>query len=616
MKCFFYEHVTFLFICLLIITIINILKMRFLSNVLSTIVGIFLFGFIFFFFILIIGAFAGSGDGKPKLEKNSVIELDLSEITLDYNGTFEPSPFEALLESKQKASVIEVIDAIEAAKTDDDIKGISILKNNSLLGLAQTKAIRNKLDEFKKSGKFVYAYSDVLSQKDYYLNSVADQIYLNPVGELDFKGLASEVIYMKDLQEKSGVKFEVIRHGKYKSAVEPYLAQEMSAENREQLTVLLQSIWETVVTDIAASRKIDVNVLNSIADNLGARTPNMALDAKLIDKIGYEDEYHDLIHKKLKAKKDTEYNKISISEYASIADSPSTNFTADNTIAVIYAQGEIQSGEGSVNIIGEGSINRSLREAREDKDVKAVVLRVDSPGGSALTSELIWREIELTKKVKPVVVSMGNVAASGGYYISCNSDYIFAEPSTITGSIGVFGMLPNMSELGKNIGINAEQVKTHKNASGYSLFEPLEEDYKNVVLEGIENVYSTFLQRVADGRKMTTDQVDAIAQGRVWTGTDALKNGLVDQLGNLDDAIKHAAKLAKIKEYRTENFPEYKTNFNDLLANLSGISLFQSKEALLKEQLGTEAYMLLEKIKRAQNTKGVQAMMPFSLEIK
>lgn len=616
MKCFFYEHVTFLFICLLIITIINILKMRFLSNVLSTIVGIFLFGFIFFFFILIIGAFAGSGDGKPKLEKNSVIELDLSEITLDYNGTFEPSPFEALLESKQKASVIEVIDAIEAAKTDDDIKGISILKNNSLLGLAQTKAIRNKLDEFKKSGKFVYAYSDVLSQKDYYLNSVADQIYLNPVGELDFKGLASEVIYMKDLQEKSGVKFEVIRHGKYKSAVEPYLAQEMSAENREQLTVLLQSIWETVVTDIAASRKIDVNVLNSIADNLGARTPNMALDAKLIDKIGYEDEYHDLIHKKLKAKKDTEYNKISISEYASIADSPSTNFTADNTIAVIYAQGEIQGGEGSVNIIGEGSINRSLREAREDKDVKAVVLRVDSPGGSALTSELIWREIELTKKVKPVVVSMGNVAASGGYYISCNSDYIFAEPSTITGSIGVFGMLPNMSELGKNIGINAEQVKTHKNASGYSLFEPLEEDYKNVVLEGIENVYSTFLQRVADGRKMTTDQVDAIAQGRVWTGTDALKNGLVDQLGNLDDAIKHAAKLAKIKEYRTENFPEYKTNFNDLLANLSGISLFQSKEALLKEQLGTEAYMLLEKIKRAQNAKGVQAMMPFSLEIK
>jgi protease-4 len=590
--------------------------MRFLSNVLSTIVGIFLFCFIFFFFILIIGALAGSGDGKPKLKKNSVIELDLSEITLDYNGKFEPSPFEALLDQKSKASVSEVIDAIEAAKKDKDIEGISILKNESSLGLAQSKAIRNKLEEFKKSGKFIYAYSDVLSQKDYYLNSVADQIYLNPVGELDFKGLSSEVLYLKDLQEKSGVKFEVIRHGKYKSAVEPFLAQEMSPENREQMTVLLQSIWKTIVTDIATSRKIDVSTLNNIADNLGARTPQMALAAKMIDKIGYEDEYHDLIRKKLKVKDDEEYNTISISDYADLADSPSTNFTADNTIAVIYAQGEIQGGEGSVNVIGEGSINRSLKEAREDDDVKAIVLRVDSPGGSALTSELIWREIELTKKVKPVVVSMGNLAASGGYYISCNSDYIFAEPSTITGSIGVFGMLPNMTELSKNIGINAEQVKTHKNASGYSVFEPLEEEYKAVVLESIEDVYGTFLKRVADGRKMTTEQVDAIAQGRVWTGTDAIKNGLVDKIGGLNDAIKYAATLAKVKDFRTENYPEYETNFEDLLAGMTGISIFKTKEDLLKEQLGTEGYLLLEKIKRAQNIKGVQAMMPFELDIK
>ena len=590
--------------------------MRFLSNVLSTIVGLFLFCFIFFFFILIIGAIAGSGDGKPKLDKNSVIELDLSEITLDYNGKFEASPFDALLNEGKKASVIEVIDAIEAAKTDKDIKGISILKNNSSLGLAQSKAIRNKLEEFKKSGKFVYAYSDVLMQNDYYLNSVADQIYLNPVGELDFKGLASEVIYMKDLQEKSGVKFEVIRHGKYKSAVEPFLAQEMSPENREQLSELLLSIWQTIVTDISESRKIDVATLNAIADSLGARTPKLALETKLIDKIGYEDEYHDLIRTKLKVKKDEEYNKISISDYASIADSPSTNFTADNTIAVIYAQGEIQGGEGSVNIIGEGSINRSLKEAREDKDVKAVVLRVDSPGGSALTSELIWREIELTKKVKPVVVSMGNVAASGGYYISCNANTIFAEPSTITGSIGVFGLLPNLNEVGKNIGINAEQVRTHKNASGYSVFEPLDENFKGVVLESIEDVYSTFLKRVADGRKMTTEQVDAIAQGRIWTGTDAVKNGLVDKIGGLNDAIKHASTLAKIKDFRTENYPEYETNFEDLLASMSGISIFKTKEDLLKEQIGTEAYLLLEKIKRVQSMKGVQALMPYELDIK
>lgn len=590
--------------------------MRFLGNVLSTIVGLFLFFFIFFFFILIIGAVAGSSDSKPALEKNSVIELDLSEISLDYTGTFEASPFDALLNERKKASVTEVIDAIEAAKKDANIKGISILKNNTVLGLAQTRAIRTKLDEFKKTGKFVYAYSDVLSQQDYYLNSVANQVYLNPVGELDFKGLSSEVIYLKDLQEKSGVKFEVIRHGKYKSAVEPFLAQEMSVENREQISVLLQSIWSTIVTDISKSRNINVAKLDSIASNLQARTPKMALASKLIDKVGYEDEYHALINKKLGVKKDDEYTKISISDYAAVADLPSTNFTANNTIAVIYAQGEIMGGEGSVTVVGEGSINRSLKEAREDDDIKAIVLRVDSPGGSALTSELIWREIELTKKIKPVVVSMGNVAASGGYYIASNANYIFAEPSTITGSIGVFGMLPNLTQIGKDIGINAEQVKTHKNATGYSVFEPLDDTYKAVVLESIEEVYSTFLMRVANGRKMTTSQVDAVAQGRIWTGTDAVKNGLVDKLGGLNDAIKYAAGLAKLKEYRTENFPEYKNEFEDLLANLSGISIFKTKEALLKEQIGEEAYFILEKIKKAQNTKGVQAMMPFELNIK
>lgn len=590
--------------------------MRFLSNVLSTIVGLFLFCFIFFFFILIIGAVAGSDDGKPDLKKNSVIELDLSEISLDYNGTFEANPFQALFEKGQKASVTEVIDAIESAKNDDNIQGISILKNNSSLGLAQSKAIRNKLDEFKKSGKFIFAYSDVLSQKDYYLNSVADQIFLNPVGELDFKGLATEIIYLKELQEKSGVKFEVIRHGKYKSAVEPFLAQEMSPENREQISILLQSIWNTITTDISKSRNIDIITLNQIADSLGARTPQLALQKKLIDKIGYEDEYHDEIRKKLKVKKDEDYNAISISDYASRAESPLTNFTANHTIAVIYAQGEIQSGEGNVNIIGEGSINRSLQEARKNKDIKAIVLRVDSPGGSALTSELIWREIELTKKVKPVVVSMGNYAASGGYYISCNSDYIFAEPNTITGSIGVFGMLPNLNELGKNIGINAEQVKTNANASDYSVFKPLDENFRAVVLESIEDVYGTFLKRVADGRKMTIEQVNAIAQGRVWTGTDALQNGLIDKLGGLDDAIAHAATLAKIKDYRIENYPEYETNFEDLITNISGISIFKTKETLLKEQLGTEGYILLEKIKKAQKLKGVQAMMPFELNIK
>ena len=571
--------------------------MKFLSNVVATIIGIFVFCMLFFFGIVIIGAIAGSGDESVDVKKNSVIELDLSDVTLDYAGKINFKEFNYFETNHNGLS--DVLNALENAKTDDKIKGVSILNNQSKLGLAQSQALRQKLEEFKKSGKFVVAYSDFLSQKDYYLNSVADTLYLNPIGELDFKGLSSEVLFMKELQEKTGVKMEVIRHGKYKSAVEPYLNQEMSPANREQVTVLLNSVWNTIANDISKSRNIPVDTLNSIANKLNARTPKLALANKLIDKIAYEDEYHIAIKSKLKVAKDEDYNKVSILDYAKNNATSVSSFTKKDVIAVIYAQGEIRGGEGEVNIIGEGSIKRSLEEARKDKNVKSIVLRVDSPGGSALTSELIWREIELTKKVKPVVVSMGNVAASGGYYIACNANTIFAEPSTITGSIGVFGVLPNMSSLAKNIGINAEQVKTHENASGYSLFEPIDENFKKFTLESVENIYTTFLNRVATGRKMTVAQVDSIAQGRVWTGADAIKLGLVDKMGGLEDAIKHAATLGKTKSYKIENYPEYEKNFEDLLKGLTGISMFQSKEELLKEHIGEESYQLLQQIKRA-----------------
>ena len=587
--------------------------MRFLGNVLATIVGIFIFCMIFFFGIIIIGAIAGSGDDTVSVKKNSVIELDLSKVSLDYAGKTNYKDFNYF--EAHHDGVTDILNAIEAAKTDDKIKGISILNNQSQLGLAQSKAVRDKLEEFKKSGKFVYAYANYYTQGEYYLNSVADQVYLNPMGEVDFKGLSSEIIYMKDLQEKSGVKMEVIRHGKYKSAVEPFLAQEMSPENREQMTVLLNSVWNTIVADISKSRKLSVAQLNAIANTLGARTPELALANKLVDKVAYEDDYHDMIRAKLKVDKKEKYDIVSITDYAKKASSTVEDYSKDDIIAVIYAQGEIAGGEGDVNVIGEGSIKRSLQEARDDKDVKGIVLRVNSPGGSALTSELIWREIEITKKVKPVVVSMGNYAASGGYYIAANADRIFAEPNTITGSIGVFGMLPNMNQLCKNIGINAEQVKTHENASGYSVFEPIDENFKGFVLESIEKTYATFLKRVADGRKMTTEQVDAIAQGRVWTGVDAHKLGLVDEIGGLDAAIKYAAKLGKTTSYRTENFPEYEKSFEDLLANFTGMAMFKTKEQLLKEQLGEEGFQMLEQIKRVKSRKGIQAMMPYELEI-
>ena len=587
--------------------------MKFLGNVLATVIGLFVFWMIFFFGIIIIGAIAGGNEDIVTIEENSVIELDLSQVTLDYAGKTSYKDFNYF--EADHDGVTDILNAIEAAKNDDKIKGISILNNQSQLGLAQMKSVRDKLEEFKKTGKFVYAYANYYSQDEYYLNSIANKVYLNPVGEVDFKGLSAEILYLKELQEKSGVKFEVIRHGKYKSAVEPFLAQEMSPENREQMTVLLQSIWNTIVADIAKSRKLTVAQLDAIANTLGARTPELALANKLVDQVAYEDEYHNAIRNILKVDKKEKYNSISITDYAKTAALTVDDYSKDDIIAVIYAQGEIMGGEGDVNIIGEGSIKRSLEEARNDDDVKSIVLRVDSPGGNALTSELIWREIEITKKVKPVVVSMGNYAASGGYYIAANANRIFAEPNTITGSIGVFGMLPNMNQLSKNIGINAEQVKTHTNASGYSIFEPMDENFKGYVLESIEKTYATFLKRVAEGRNMSTAQVDAMAQGRVWTGMDAKKLGLVDEIGGLEAAIKYAAKLGKTTSYRTENFPEYEKNFEDFLSNFTGIAALKTKEQLLKEQLGEEGFQMLEQIKRVKSRKGIQAMMPYEISI-
>ena len=587
--------------------------MKFLGNVLATVIGLFVFCLFFFFGIIFIGTIAGGNEDTVKVEENAVIELDLSKVSLDYAGKTSYKDFNYF--EADHDGVTDILNAIEVAKNDDKIKGISILNNQSQLGLAQMKSVRDKLEEFKKTGKFVYAYANYYSQGEYYLNSVANKVYLNPVGEVDFKGLSAEILYLKELQEKSGVKFEVIRHGKYKSAVEPYLAQEMSPENREQMTVLLQSIWNTFVADIAKSRKLTVAQLDAIANTLGARTPELALANKLVDQVAYEDEYHNAIRTILKVDKKEKYNTISITDYAKTAALTVDDYSKDDIIAVIYAQGEIMGGEGDVNVIGEGSIKRSLEEARNDEDVKSIVLRVDSPGGNALTSELIWREIEITKKVKPVVVSMGNYAASGGYYIAANANRIFAEPNTITGSIGVFGMLPNMNQLSKNIGINAEQVKTHTNANGYSIFEPMDENFKGYVLESIEKTYATFLKRVAEGRNMSTAQVDAMAQGRVWTGMDAKKLGLVDEIGGLEAAIKYAAKLGKTTSYRTENFPEYEKNFEDFLSNFTGIAALQTKEQLLKEQLGEEGFQMLEQIKRVKSRKGIQAMMPYEISI-
>jgi protease-4 len=429
---------------------------------------------------------------------------------------------------------------------------------------------------------------------------------------MDFKGLSAEVMYFKDFEDKTGVKMEVIRHGKYKSAVEPFLENKMSDANREQISALLNSVWNSITADISKSRNISVAKLNEIANGLLARTPEMAKSQKLVDIIAYEDMYHNAIKKALNVGKDNDYNKVSLVDYARKITTISIDSDTKDKIAIIYAQGQIKSGEGDVNVIGEGAMRRSLSEARKDKNIKAVVLRINSPGGSALTSDLIWREIELTKKVKPVVVSMGNYAASGGYYIACNANTIFAENNTITGSIGVFGMLPNFAPLATKIGLHSEQVKTHENAADYSPFLRLDEKFKTVTQESVEQVYKTFVTHVAQGRKMTFTQVDSIAQGRVWSGSEAKKIGLVDKIGGMDDAIKEAATLAKIKKYNTQNFPEFEKNIDDIFEHLP---FAKSKESFIKEELGEETYKIMNQIKRIQSQKGVQAMLPFEITI-
>ncbi len=585
--------------------------MRFLGNVLAVIVGLFLFFALSFFMLILIAAIAGSGSGEVKIKSRSVLELDLSGVRLDYAGKSIYKEFDYAEVGHDGVS--DMIRAIEKAADDERIHGISILNNFSQLGQAQTKAVRDALIEFRKSGKFVYSYASVYTQNDYYLNSAADSVYINPVGMFDFKGLSSEVLFFKGLQEKSGIDIEVVRHGKYKSAVEPFLQNSMSEANREQITQLLQSVWEAMANDISASRNIPVARLDSIASGLYARTPEMALREKLVDVVGYEDQYNDMIRKRLGVGADKKFNRVKIRDYAEKIGSSAGDYSKEK-IAVIYAQGEILSGEGSENYIGEGSMRRALREVRRDKNVKAVVLRVDSPGGSALTSELIWREIELTKKTKPVVVSMGNLAASGGYYIACGGNRIFAEANTITGSIGVFGMLPNFTNLSRRIGINAEQVSTHKNAAGYSPFSPVDPAMRGYIQQEVERIYTTFVSRVAQGRKMPVAKVDSIAQGRVWTGKQALDNGLVDEIGGLDQAIAEAAKLAKIKKYRIANYPEYEKNFRDLLAGL-GLP-FMSTESMIEKEIGAESYQILKKAKAATQRSGVQAWMPFELVVR
>jgi len=591
--------------------------MKFIGNVLATIVGLFLFFGIMFIGFFILGVLIGGNPEdakKTNVKDNSVIVLDLDQITQDYNPKIIVSDF-PLFNQEKYNGLVDVLKAIDRAKTDHKIKGISLENPRMYLGVSQIKVLRDKLIEFQESGKFVVSYADNYSQAQYYLASIADTIYLNPVGSLDFRGLASEVLFFKDFQDKYGIKAEIIRHGKYKSAVEPFLQNQMSDENRSQIQELLNSVWQTIVSDISESRNITVDSLDVIAGELAARTPQLAKNKGLIDKIAYKDDFQNGIKNALKLKMDEDYNTIDISDYATNIGISSKTKKIEDKIAVIYAQGQIIDGEGNAKEIGEGYVIKSLQEATKNKNIKAIVLRVNSPGGSALASEIIWREIERTKRKKPVVVSMGNVAASGGYYISCSADKIFAEPTTITGSIGVFGVIPNFQEFANDKGIYSDIVSTHTNSSSYSYLQPMSESFREVVTESVENIYDTFLTRVADGRAMTKNQVDEIAQGRIWSGVEAQRLGLVDEIGGLDDAIDYAAQLSEIEDYNIQNFPVFKKTFEEYFTSNSPFPI-KSYQTIIKEKIGEENYQIIEQIHSVNSQKGILTMMPYQINIK
>lgn len=567
-------------------------------------------------FFVMIGVASALGDSfievdKVKVKKNSILTLNLKEEIKDY-APKSGEPFSEVFGfDERKLGLNEIINAIENAKYDNNILGISIEALQINAGIAQTQAIRKKLEEFKESGKFITAYADIYTQKNYYLSSVADSIYVNPVGQIDFKGLSGEILYFKDFQDKYGVKMEVVRHGKYKSAVEPFLTNSMSDANREQTESFLNSIWDELVKGIAINRNKTVDEINYIADELLARSPKLAVENKMVTRALFRDEYKKVLEMASDVNSEDAIYAISLKDYISTGKGRREYTAATDKIAVVYAQGEIIYGKGNENTIGQELMLETLEKVRKASNIKAVVFRINSPGGSALASDIIWRELELLKKEKPLVVSMGDVAASGGYYIACNANVIVAEPTTITGSIGVFGMLPNISTLADNLGINAEQVGTNKQSIDYSLFEPMSKSFYNLTEEGIENVYTTFLNRIVAGRGMTFEAVDSIAQGRVWSGTEALENGLVDQLGNLNDAISVAAELAEIESFSIRNYPSYEKDFKEMFQ----FPFAKSSNTILKEELGSEYFTLYNKFKALANINGVQARLPFLLEI-
>ncbi|GMQ25131.1 signal peptide peptidase SppA [Algoriphagus sp. oki45] len=588
--------------------------MKFLGNVLAVIVGLFVFSILSFLVLFgIIGIIASSSEKEVKVKENTVLHLNLNGRVLVERTTdndFDFGGFGNPFGNQMNAGLINLKKAIAEAKTNDNIKGIYLNTGLILAGQAGLLDLREALLDFKESGKFIIAYDEAYGEGGYFLASVADEIYLNPLGGIDFNGLASESIFLKGFFEKVGIQPEVFRVGEFKSAVEPFILDKMSPENRLQTQYFLDDINAHAVNLIAESLKMTPDSLMKINSKMLVRKPADAVTYGLATELLYEDQVHAKLREKLGLEEDADISRINATDLASLA--KSKNITSKNLIAVIIAEGEIVGGSAE-GVISSEKFAKEIRKARKDDNIKAIVLRVNSPGGSILASDVIWRELTEAKKAKPVIASMGEVAASGGYYISAPADTIVAQPNTITGSIGIFGLWFNVQELiNDKLGVTTDVVATGELSDFMNPGRPTTEVERMIIQSSIEDGYETFISRVAEGRGMHPDSVKKVASGRVWTGNQAKARGLVDVLGGLDTAIEiAAAKIDAGDDYRVVFYPEQKPWFEEFMTSFS--DNVQAK--LLQVYLGDQ-YPLYQKIQKIKHYQGVQVRMPQDITIK
>jgi protease IV len=567
---------------------------------------------LFFLFIgMIMALISLTQPDEVVLNQPVVLHMQLDYEIKDRSTSNPFSVFQDISTLRPSLGLKEILENITKAKEDDNIKGIYLDLFDMPSGMAVLVEIRNALADFKESGKFIYAYGSMCSQKAYYVASVSDGVYMNPEGFLELRGLRSEIVFISGLLKKLGIEPQIMRHGKFKSATEPLFLEKMSDENRLQTLEYIQSMWESVSNDITTSRSIDRIQFQEITDKLLSQSLEQAYGLNLIDSLIYMDQFLSILAGELGVENVLEEHLIPLAKYNRAKVSQPSGQRSRNQIAVVFAEGEIVQGEGRMDMIGGDKIARTLRNARLDEDVKAVVLRVNSPGGDGIASDIILREINLTRLEKPVVVSMGNLATSGGYYIACGADKILAQPSTITGSIGVFGLVPNFEVFfNDKLGITFDGVGTNENSDFVSVTKPLPAYQRETIQFIIDRFYDTFIAHVAKGRGMTIEQVDEIAQGRVWTGSDALRLGLVDQLGGLEDAIVMAADLAGLDDYRTIDLPEQKEPFEQLIESMMG----DVQTKWLKRELG-EHYNYFKYVSSISHWQGIQARLPYEIRI-